>query len=109
MVRVIIESPYRGDIVKNTAYAQKAMLDCLKRGESPFASHLLYTQVLNEDDHNERQLGMEAGWEWFGSVDKVVVYMDHDISSGMQEGINKAKQMGISVEYRWLTQVGMKS
>ena len=41
MQRVIIESPYAGEIDKNTAYARRCMRDSLDRGEAPFASHLL--------------------------------------------------------------------
>ena len=57
MQRVIIESPYAGDVERNVRYARAAMADCLKRGEAPFASHLLYTQegVLDDDIPGERQ------------------------------------------------------
>jgi hypothetical protein len=44
MRRVIIESPYSGDVETNVAYARAALRDCLSRGEAPLASHLLYTQ-----------------------------------------------------------------
>jgi len=44
MTRVIIESPYAGDIEVNLKYAKLCILDSLKRGEAPLASHLLYTQ-----------------------------------------------------------------
>jgi hypothetical protein len=46
---------------RNTYYARAAMLDCLQRGEAPFASHLLYGQVLDDDVPEERSHGMEAG------------------------------------------------
>lgn len=42
MIFVIVESPYAGDVERNTAYARAAVRDCLMRGEAPFASHLLY-------------------------------------------------------------------
>lgn len=48
--------------LRNTYYARAAILDCLLRGEAPYASHLLYTQVLDDDDE-ERRRGMEAGIE----------------------------------------------
>jgi hypothetical protein len=37
-----------GDLRRNIRYAQLCVLDCLQRGEAPFASHLLYTQVLDD-------------------------------------------------------------
>jgi hypothetical protein len=43
MRRVIIESPYTGDVDVNVAYARRAMRDALQRGESPIASYLLLT------------------------------------------------------------------
>jgi hypothetical protein len=45
---VIIESPYAGDPDGNLAYARAALADSLARGEAPFASHLLYPQVLDD-------------------------------------------------------------
>jgi hypothetical protein len=37
MRRVIIESPYAGDVDMNVAYTRRAMRDALQRGESPIA------------------------------------------------------------------------
>lgn len=65
-MRVILESPYVGktpaERAGNIAYARAAMRDCLLRGESPFASHLLYTQpgVLDDDDAEERAIGITS-------------------------------------------------
>lgn len=42
MIRVVLESPYSGDIKGNTKYARMALRDSLARGEAPIASHLLY-------------------------------------------------------------------
>ena len=44
--KTILESPYSGDVEKNIDYAKKCLKDSLERDECPFASHLLYTQVL---------------------------------------------------------------
>jgi DNA polymerase I-like protein with 3'-5' exonuclease and polymerase domains len=48
-MRVIVESPFAGGFA-NVKYSRECIKDCLNRGESPFASHLLYTQkgVLND-------------------------------------------------------------
>lgn len=64
MRRVILESPYSGDIETNIAYARRCMRDSLLRGEAPIASHLLYTQVLKDDDVQERAQGILAGHIW---------------------------------------------
>ena len=64
MVKVILESPYAGDVEKNIEYARLCLKDSLLRGESPIASHLLYTQVLDDTKLDERNLGIDAGLAW---------------------------------------------
>lgn len=100
MKRVVIESPYAGNIERNEAYARAALLHSLKLGEAPLASHLLYTQVLDDTDPEERKLGMEAGWAWTLVANAVVVYIDLGISDGMQLGIDAAKSAGVRIEMR---------
>ena len=104
MRRVIVESPYAGDVKKNVAYARECVRDCLLRGEAPIASHLLYTQpgVLNDDIPNERQHGIDAGLAWREVAEASVVYLDRGISKGMEYGITAAREAGVSVEFRWL-------
>lgn len=82
---VKIESPYRGDIPLNIAYAKLAMLDSILRGEAPIATHLLYTEVLNDYDEVERALGISLGYEWLQASDLVAFYIDLGMSPGMQE------------------------
>lgn len=102
---VVIESPFSGDVLSNVAYARACLADSLKRGEAPVASHLLYTQpgVLDDDNPEERQQGMEAGWAFFQAASLVAVYTDLDISPGMKAGIERAKALGIKVEERKIT------
>lgn len=50
MIRVIIESPYAGDVDANLTYLRACLRDCLLRGEAPFASHGLYAQPGVLDD-----------------------------------------------------------
>lgn len=104
MRRVIVESPYAGDVERNTHYARLCLYDCLRRGEAPFASHLLYTQegVLNDGIPEERKLGMRAGFVWGLVADATVVYIDYGISNGMKEGISRAETEGRPIEYRQL-------
>ena len=102
MRRVILESPYSGDIDKHLAYARRCMKDCLARNKSPLASHLLYTQVLRDDNPSERELGIAAGLTWGAVADATVVYTDHGISDGMRCGMWRAHIEGRPVEYRRL-------
>lgn len=104
MKRVILESPFAGDVNANIAYARACVRDCLKRGEAPLASHLLYTQpgILRDDVPAERELGINAGLAWQTSAAAVVVYTDRGISNGMELAIDRAKFYNIPVEYRTL-------
>jgi hypothetical protein len=102
--RVIVESPYAGDVGLNVGYLRACLHDCFLRGESPFASHGLYTQpgVLRDDAPNERELGVKAGFSWRLAADKTVVYLDLGISNGMRHGIHDAAMMKHEIEFRWL-------
>lgn len=104
MRRVVLESPFAGDIPANLAFARACIRDSLLRGEAPIASHLLYTQegILRDDDPIERAHGINAGHAWFGGAHAVVVYQDRGISSGMAAGIKAAMAAGLPVEYRTL-------
>lgn len=104
MKRVILESPYAGNINLHVDYARACMADCLKRGEAPYASHLLYTQpgVLNDDKPKERNLGIAAGLAWGAQSEATVVYGDLGISPGMLLGIEAARKEGRKVEVRSL-------
>lgn len=85
--RVIIESPYKGDIKLNTAYAQLACLDSIMRGEAPFASHLLYTQILDDNNADERALGIGLGFAWHKVADLAAFYVDLGMSPGMNQSM----------------------
>tara|TARA_A100001388_G_scaffold270251_1_gene247561 strand:- start:1753 stop:2079 length:327 start_codon:yes stop_codon:yes gene_type:complete len=99
---VIIESPYMGNVKSNVAYARKCMNDSLLRGESPFASHLLYTQVLDDNKDIERLTGMSRAFNWYRHADLMAVYIDKGISNGMKMGMEVAEKLGIEMVYRTL-------
>jgi hypothetical protein len=104
MRRVIVESPYAGDVDGNVNYARAALRDCLLRGEAPIASHLLYTQpgVLDDQIPDERTLGINAGLVWGALAEATVVYTDRGISRGMKYGIDRAHDERRPVEMRTL-------
>jgi hypothetical protein len=102
MRRVIVESPYAGATERNVCYARAAIADCLKRGEAPFASHLLYTQpdVLDDLDPAQRKMGIEAGYEWWDSADAVIFYVDLGWSPGMRKATERLVNSEKNVELR---------
>ena len=94
--RVVIESPYAGNIELNTRYARAAVRDSLERGEAPIASHLLHTQpgILREDVPEERQWGIDAGLAWHEVADAVIFYCDLGWSDGMRRAKTNALKSG---------------
>lgn len=107
MRRVILESPFAGDVAANMEYARACVRDSLLRGEAPLASHLLYTQagILDDTDSRERAHGINAGHAWMHLAAAVVVYTDRGISGGMAAGITLAEFHGIPVERRSIAPV----
>lgn len=101
MKLVIIESPFAGkgdtdeerakNTERNKRYLARCVRDCVLRGESPYASHRMLTSALDDMNPDERKLGIEAGFAWREVADATVVYTDHGISPGMEEGIKNAR------------------
>lgn len=109
MIAVILESPFAADDKKtakrNLEYARAALLDSLQRGEAPFASHLLYTQVLDDKDPMQRAQGLASGLAWYyaatqSSATTVVFYVDYGISPGMLEALERAQAEKTPIIFR---------
>jgi hypothetical protein len=100
MRRVVLESPYAGDIEANIMYARRCLLDCLMRDEAPIASHLLYPKVLDDSVTKQRRLGIEAGLAWLVHADAMVIYIDRGMSPGMRDAMMRAQRAGVPVELR---------
>jgi hypothetical protein len=102
MRRVILESPYAGDVLTNVNYARRCVRDSVLRGEAPIASHLLFTQpgILDDLVPEERALGIDAGLAWMAVADAMVLYIDRGMSKGMQEAMRVAQRCGLPTELR---------
>lgn len=99
---IVVESPCAGDFMKNRAYALWACLDCYKRDEAAFASHLLYTQFLDDTDPVERSFGIDAGLEWATYADAAAFYTDRGMSPGMQKAMAHWQSKEMPIEFRKL-------
>jgi hypothetical protein len=105
MKRVIVESPYAGDIAMNEMYCEYCLHDCLVNyNESPYASHLLYTRdhVLRDHVPEERKLGIQAGFFWREVSELTVFYVDLGMTKGMRQGIDDCEEKGLPYEIRKL-------
>lgn len=110
-MRVIVESPFAGSNPENNKrdfalvkYSRECLRDSLDRGESPYASHLLYTQkgVLDDTIPEERARGIDAAAGWLEVADHVAVYCDLGFSPGMAKGVLRAWSMQKPVKFRWI-------
>jgi len=87
---------------RNKKYLHACLLDCMRNGEAPYASHLFFTQFLDDTQPSERTAGMNAGMVWGEKASKCVIYGDCGITEGMRKGAAHYKTLGLIVEYRYL-------
>lgn len=103
---MILESPYAGQVERNTNYARAAVRDAIKRDEAPIASHLLFTQpgILDDAVPAERQKGIDAGLAWYAGADGAAFYLDHGMSSGMRGAWDflQAHRPDLHTEFRFM-------
>lgn len=106
--RVILESPFRESSPgpkrgRNKRYLRRALRDSIfNHNESPFASHEMFTRALDDNEPHERQLGINLALPWLAAAEKMVVYADLMISTGMQQSIARAVELKIPIEYRYI-------
>ena len=98
MKLIYVASPYAGDIEKNTEFAKEACRFVMDEGHAFFAPHLLYPQVLDENNSAERKLGLAMGKEVLGRCDELWVFGEI-ISQGMQAEIELAQEHEVPVKY----------
>ena len=99
-VRVTVESPYAGDVDRNVAYLKRALLDSVNRGEAPLASHLFYTQFLDDAVPFERETGIDCGLTWAEQAQKMCFYVDYGFTTGMLRARAFALRRAIEMEER---------
>lgn len=100
MRRVILESPYAGNVTENLSYLNECIRDSLLRGEAPFASHWMYTKAFDDNDTEQRKIGIQAGYAWWPGAERIIFYTDLGWSSGMEYAWDRCIHYGFSVEER---------
>ena len=104
MLRVSIESPFRAPTLEqgllHIAYARRAFRHSLARGEAPFASHLFYTTILDDEVPAERELGLVVSDKWRSQAHLLAFYVDFGISPGMKHAEALAQRYSIPTAYR---------
>ena len=97
MKLIYVASPYKGDIKKNMEYAKQACRYVLNEGNGFFCPHLLYPQILDDNNPEERRLGINIGKELLAKCDELWAF-GGNISHGMFEEIEFAREIGIPVK-----------
>ena len=96
--KIYVASKYAGDIAANVENAIRCCRYVIDRGYMPVASHLLYPQILNDNCHRERELGLMFGLALLATCDEVWVFTaGGEVSSGMAKEIEEANRLGIPV------------
>lgn len=104
MRRVIIESPFKGytikEAIRNKAYLKAAIRDSVLRGESPYASHRMLPGALNDNNEEERKLGITAGYAWWEGAYCIAFYTDLGWSRGMLAARDRALKLEMTISER---------
>jgi hypothetical protein len=95
---VFICSPYAGDIEINTMRAKRYGRFAVIENAIPVIPHLMYPQFLEEDDPDERRLGIEMGLVLMSKCEEVWVFGNR-ISSGMGIEIKKARKWNKKIRF----------
>ena len=94
---VYIASPFSGDTERNIEKARGYCRLAVSMGYIPLAPHLHYPQFMDDDDKEQRELGLRFALILLGKCNELWVF--NRISQGMVQEINKAKKRGMPIRY----------
>ena len=87
---VYICSPYSGNVRKNVEATKRFCRFAISQRCVPIAPHLLYPQILDDGDKEQRKLGLNMALTLLTKCSELWVFGDK-ISSGMAGEIDRAK------------------
>lgn len=93
--KAYICSPYSGDIKRNKQYARELTRWAIVHGYAPICPHLYLTEVLNDHDAAEREIGRQLGLELLAACDVIIIGKAYGISKGMKAEIEQAERLGL--------------
>lgn len=95
--KIYVASKYAGDVDANVAATIGYCRRVINEGCMPIASHLLYPQILNDNDFEERELGLMFGLALLRMCDEVWVF--GAVSPGVAQEIAEAKRLKKRIRY----------
>ena len=93
---VYISSPLFGDEKRDRSLAWHACRMAMARGNTPFSSHLLYSQLLDCNDPAQRELETRLSGQMLSLCDALWLCGDR-VSPGMEGERKLAEELGIPV------------
>lgn len=93
---VYICSPFAGDTEYNISRARGYCRLAVSKGYIPLAPHLHFPQFMDDDDRQQRDLGLFFALVLLGKCDEMWVFGSR-ISAGMAREIDMAERRGILV------------
>ena len=93
---VYVASPYAGDTAENISRAKVYCRFAVRKGVSPRAPHLLYPQFMDDDDEDQRILGLRFAIALLCRCDELWVFGEK-VSAGMAKEIEKAEKRGMRI------------
>lgn len=95
--KIYVASRYSGDVDANVAAAIRYCRHVIDAGHMPIASHLLYPRILNDDNPNERELGLLFGLSLLRLCDEAWVF--GAVSPGVAREIEEAERLKKRLRY----------
>ena len=106
MKKVVLVSPYSGNLNLSVGYAKLCLQDMLEKGEAPIAGHLLFNQPGIFKDNcslEEQNLKTLASHAWIKGADGIAVYEDFKVTSEMDLAIKVAWAVFTPIVHRRLS------
>ena len=96
--KVYIVSRYAGDVENNVNNAIRYCRFAIDKKKMPIAAHLLYPQIVDDNNPDEREIGTMYGLALLALCDEVWCFGEA-LSSGMEQEIKEAKRLGKPIKY----------
>ena len=93
---VYIASPYAGETEDNISRAKGYCRFAVSKGVIPLAPHLLYPQFMDDNDEDQRILGLRFAIALLCRCDELWVFGEK-VSAGMAKEIEKAEKRGMRI------------
>ena len=96
--KVYIVSRYAGDVDTNVKNAIRYCRFAIDNKKMPIAAHLLYPQIVDDNNPDEREIGTMYGLALLALCDEVWCFGEEH-SSGMKQELEEAKRLKKPIKY----------